>query len=72
MLIFLRSGLAEPSEDEIDQFENICLEFGLNNAAKIQNADYYVAIKSDQKEWALSFKQEYLDPVFTALKKCET
>ncbi|HHT24801.1 MAG TPA: hypothetical protein GXZ76_04710 [Clostridiaceae bacterium] len=69
LLVFLRSGLAEPTEDEIDQFENLCLEFGLNNARKIQNAKYYDVIKADQKEWALSFKQKYLDPVFAALKE---
>ncbi|MGB4609590.1 MAG: PD-(D/E)XK nuclease family protein [Saccharofermentanales bacterium] len=68
LLAFLRSGLAEPPEDEIDQFENICLEFGLNNASKIQNDAAYAVIESDRKEWALSFKQKYLDPVFAALK----
>ena len=69
LLAFLRPGLAEPMEDEIDQFENICLEFGLNNARKIQKAKYYDAIRADQKEWALSFKKDYLDPVFAALKE---
>lgn len=70
LLAFLRSGLAKPTEAETDKFENICLEYGLNDARKIQSAKSYDRIKSDTaKEWALNFKENYLANIFENLKQ---
>lgn len=69
LLAFLRSGLVPAADQEIDTFENICLEFGLQYASQIQADRAYERIKDEErKAVALEFKRIYLDPVFVFVK----
>ncbi|HZJ69214.1 MAG TPA: hypothetical protein VFD28_04305, partial [Candidatus Eisenbacteria bacterium] len=70
LIAFFRSGLAEPTQDEIDTFENICLEYGIKFASQIQSDKAYQRIQDDEaKTAALNFKNAYLSPILSSSKK---
>ncbi|NLJ94474.1 MAG: hypothetical protein GX326_03155 [Clostridiaceae bacterium] len=70
LLSFLRSGLTTATVDEIDTFENICLEFGFKYPDQLENQKYLERIKDQkQQEFFVDFIEIHLRPVFEVTSK---
>lgn len=70
LLSFFRSGLAQAKQEEIDEFENICLEYGIKFASEIQSDKTYQRICDKEKRvLALEFKSIHLDPIISSIKE---
>lgn len=70
LLLFLRSGLSLANYDEIDEFENICLEYGYRYPYQIENPKYLNKITNEEKRETFSeFVQSYLQNIFQAAKE---
>lgn len=68
ILSFLRSGFSEATFEEIDQFENICLQYGLHYSLKTEQIRQQVK-DEESRIWLLQFKEKYLEPVFTVAQE---
>ncbi len=67
VLSFLRSGFSYAALEEIDQFENICLQYGLHYSLKTEQIKKRVKDEVNLK-WLLEFREKYLEPLFAAVQ----
>ncbi len=76
ILSFFRTDFSFASEQEVDKFENICLEYGFRYQNELIDDKYQERIKGDyHKTWFIKFKEKHVIPLFTALQKmkaCKT